>query len=60
MFLKLCCFILNSPHVIPANFLSGNLAVNALSRRFPIKTLGRHEMEYAKIYVSAQKFVVKA
>jgi hypothetical protein len=33
-------FILNNPDVIPANLLSGNLAVNALSKRFPIKTFG--------------------
>jgi hypothetical protein len=31
---------LNKPHVIPANRLSGNLAINALSTRFPIKTFG--------------------
>jgi hypothetical protein len=41
---KLCCFLPNSFHVIfhviPANLLSGNPAVNALSKRFPIKTFG--------------------
>jgi hypothetical protein len=30
----------NDLHVIPEKFLSGDLAVNALSKRFPIKAFG--------------------